>query len=195
MGQEKNGKDISGKQGKANGKQGGKEGAGKEGKKKNSKSSTFVVLFLCVILSLAYSSMVATLGKAAFRTVEKNPELIGMAAAMSDVRLKKDVQHVHYGLRELTQLEPKSYKYINEDYNTTHHLGLMAQDLQEIMPELVVNIDNQISSDFRSELPEDIRQDSFYGIKYHELIPILINSIKELKTEVDQLKASSSIYS
>ncbi len=53
------------------------------------------------------------------------------------------------------------------------HYGLIAQDLQELYPDLVYEGD-----------------DGFLGIHYTGIIPLLIQSIKELKTEVDELRNS-----
>jgi F0F1-type ATP synthase membrane subunit c/vacuolar-type H+-ATPase subunit K len=182
----------SGKQGKPSGKQGkpsGKQGSEQKNQKKGSnKSYSMVSLCLCVCLSIVYSLMIGYLGGAAIKTVGDNPQLLQMAAMGSDTRLKKNVKNVNYGLKELTQLQPKSYNYVYEQDSTTRHLGVMAQDLKQIMPELVVEIDPRKTEQFRNTLPENIRDETLYGVKYQELVPVLINAIKELKEEVDTLK-------
>jgi hypothetical protein len=212
MGQPKGGKGggkPAGKQGgkqggKPAGKQGGKQNAkqankqsgktnkqaGKNQKKADTKSYSSVSSGICLCLSIMYSSVIAYLGGTAIKTVGENPELIRMAAMASDSRLKKNVKQMNYGLNEITQLEPKSYNYITEQDKTTRHLGLMAQDLQEVMPELVLELDdsNNKSTTFRNSLPKELREESLYGVKYQELVPVLINAIKELKHEVDTLK-------
>ena len=132
--------------------------------------------------------MLGYLGGAAIKTVGDNPQLLQMAAMGSDVRLKKNVKQMNYGLKELSQLEPKSYNYITEQDTTVRHLGIMAQDIQKVMPELVVELDTQKSTAFRNTLPEDIREETLYGVKYQEIVPVLINAVKELKQEVDMLK-------
>ena len=53
------------------------------------------------------------------------------------------------------------------------HFGLVAQDLQKIYPELVYEDDN-----------------GYLSVNYTEIIPLLIQSIKELKAEVDGIKDS-----
>jgi hypothetical protein len=66
--------------------------------------------------------------------------------------------------------------------------GLIAQDVQPILPETV-------SSTWNEQL-----QDNSYGISYTSLIPVLIKAIQEqeqviqsLKTEVDRLKTHLNI--
>ena len=51
------------------------------------------------------------------------------------------------------------------------HYGLIAQELQEIYPDLVIE-----------------GQDGYLGVNYVELVPILIRSIQELKQELDDVK-------
>lgn len=189
-GQKSGGKGGADKGGKAGAKSSQKTGKNqaKSEKKGNNKSSSMVSSLMCSCLIVVYSLMIGYLGGTAIKTVGENPELIGMAAKMSDIRLKKNIKHVTYGLKELSQLEPKSYNYVNENDNTTRHIGVMAQDLQRVMPELVVELDQNKTNSFRNTLPENLRQETLYGVKYQEIVPVLINAIKELKEEVDCLK-------
>lgn len=55
------------------------------------------------------------------------------------------------------------------------HFGLLAQELQEIYPNLVVK-----------------GQDGYLGINYIELVPVLIRSIQELKAELDEVKGAGN---
>ena len=55
------------------------------------------------------------------------------------------------------------------------HYGLIAQELQEIYPDLVVE-----------------SQDGFLAINYMEIIPLLIRSVQELKTELDATKNANA---
>jgi len=55
------------------------------------------------------------------------------------------------------------------------HYGLSAQQLQTIYPDLVRK-----------------GQDGYLGVNYVELVPILIQSIQELKAELDEVKGSGS---
>ena len=57
---------------------------------------------------------------------------------------------------------------------TKKHFGLIAQDLQKIYPELVY---------------EDT--DGYLSVNYTGLIPLLIQSVKELKAEIDALKTTN----
>ena len=101
-------------------------------------------------------------------------------ATSSDKRLKKNVQALNYGLQSILNLIPVSYNWIDPSQSTKTQLGLIAQDTRKVIPE-IVNGD---------ESKEKL------SINYTELIPVLINAIKEQQTkidaqqkEIDELKA------
>ena len=85
----------------------------------------------------------------------------------SDARLKKNILPLTYGLNEIMKLEPVSYNW--KDNSGDNKIGLIAQDVRKIIPQVVVG----------DESKENI------GMNYAELVPVLINAVKELKTELD----------
>lgn len=87
----------------------------------------------------------------------------GSIVHASDRRLKKDIETLPYGLKEILQLQPKAYNWKNRE-QTNKSLGLIAQEVQTIIKEVVITQDNEQKT---------------LGISYTELIPILINAIKE----------------
>ncbi|MDP5082566.1 MAG: tail fiber domain-containing protein, partial [Winogradskyella sp.] len=87
----------------------------------------------------------------------------GSTIHASDKRLKEDIENLDYGLKEVLQLQPKQYFWKNKEQNKKS-LGLIAQDVQPIINEIVNIQDDEIQT---------------LGISYTELIPILINAIKE----------------
>lgn len=89
----------------------------------------------------------------------------GSVVHSSDRRLKKDITPLSYGLNEILQLEPKSYFWKDRE-QSNKSLGLIAQDVQPILKELVNQND----------------KDGMLSINYTELIPLLINAIKEQQT-------------
>ncbi len=89
----------------------------------------------------------------------------------SDRRLKTNIHALPYGLAEVKRLNPVSYNWIDEK-NSGNKIGLIAQEVKKIIPEVVVG----------NEATETL------GMNYAEMVPVLINAIKELKNKVDVLK-------
>lgn len=81
----------------------------------------------------------------------------------SDRRLKQDINNLSYGLDEILQLVPKTYYWKNRD-QSKKSLGLIAQDVQSIISEIVNTADDDIKT---------------LSISYTELIPVLIKAIQE----------------
>jgi enhancing lycopene biosynthesis protein 2 len=96
----------------------------------------------------------------------------------SDRRVKENIQDTISlnSLDKILQVNVKTYNFI-KDSNKVNHTGIIAQELKEIIPEAVV-----VSK--KEEL------DDFHSIHYTELVPHLINCIKELHKEVQDLKES-----
>lgn len=87
----------------------------------------------------------------------------------SDARLKTNILPIQYGLAEVMNMAPVSF-----DWKTggQSKIGFLAQDLEEIIPEVV----------FRPENPDEA-----WGVNYPDLIPVLVNAIQEQQeTIVDQ---------
>jgi trimeric autotransporter adhesin len=95
----------------------------------------------------------------------------------SDERLKDNVQVITDALLKLGQIRGVEFDWNNlqepEDgyFVRKHDIGVIAQEVEKILPEVVA-----------------IREDGIKAVKYDRLIPLLIEAIKELKAEVDQLK-------
>ncbi|HEY5564258.1 MAG TPA: tail fiber domain-containing protein [Rhodothermia bacterium] len=97
-------------------------------------------------------------------------------AQPSDIRLKEDVHDLTYGLRELLGLQPVSYRF--KDYPSQPRIGLIAQEVQSVVPEVVY-----LSPERRESL-----QPRYYSINYGELVPLLIGSIQEQQVAIESLQ-------
>lgn len=91
----------------------------------------------------------------------------------SDRDYKKDIKASDLGLNFVDQLNPVTFKYKKGERT---HYGLIAQEVEKTVNEMGID-----TTDF-AVITKD---DNGYGMRYTELIPILIKSIQELN---DKLK-------
>jgi len=110
----------------------------------------------------------------------------------SDRRDKENIRNTKYGLKEIMQMRPVSFNW-RDNPNQGKKLGLIAQELEEIVPEVVKTHDYKII-DEETGRKEKVELERL-GVYYSDLIPVLIKAIQEqqktieeLKTEVDALK-------
>lgn len=101
-----------------------------------------------------------------------------ITAYFSDDRLKTRLGHIENALDKVTSLVG-FYHEANETaqqlgYKPVREVGLSAQDVQKILPEVV------------APAPID---EQYLTIRYERLVPLLVEAIKELKAEVDLLKS------
>ena len=94
----------------------------------------------------------------------------------SDERLKKDVRTFPPVLNRIARLRPVSYRWRAEEYPEFHFgsskaFGLVAQDVGKVFPEMV-----------------STGQDGFKRVNYSELPYLMLQAIRELKAENDDLK-------
>jgi Chaperone of endosialidase len=100
--------------------------------------------------------------------------------AASDVRLKTNITPIDIGLQEILQLNPVTFSW-KKDSNGTLHYGLVAQEVEKVIPDAVT----------RSAIVTDDTPDGQLNMKYEELIPILVKSIQELNAKVESLENES----
>ena len=92
---------------------------------------------------------------------------------MSDRRLKTNVEDLDYGLSDIEKLRTVAYNW-KEDPNGQVKLGLIAQEVLEVIPEVV-----NVGDDANQTL----------GVRYSNLIPVLIKAIQEQQKIIVQLMA------
>lgn len=88
----------------------------------------------------------------------------------SDRRLKENIKDISYGLSEVLRLDPVEFSW-KKDSTRANNLGFIAQDLEKILPEVVTKKD-----------------DEYMAVNYAEIIPVLVNSIKEQQEIIDALR-------
>ena len=112
-----------------------------------------------------------------------------ITAYYSDIRLKKDKKEIENPLDKVLSLNGFLYKpnelvkELNPDIKDEQNIGLSAQEVQEILPEAVKPAPFDIDENGNS-----ISGDNYLTIQYEKLVPLLVESIKELKAEIEELK-------
>ena len=94
----------------------------------------------------------------------------------SDERLKKDIEPLENGTDKVMQLKPCSYKWKTQtDEDTEKHVGFIAQEVEEVLPE-VVN---------ENEYPDGSK---YKGVSTTDMIPYLIKMNNELENRLKKLE-------
>ena len=108
-------------------------------------------------------------------------------ASVSDVRDKTEIEDLQYGLNFLDNIRPVEFTWdrrplhpgdLTNPTNGTRKAGFIAQELLESMP----NGENEILDLVTESNPERIEA------KYASLIPVMVKAIKDLKSEVQELR-------
>jgi hypothetical protein len=117
----------------------------------------------------------------------------------SDKREKESISELQYGLKELMLLRPVTFKWnkktigatVLEEDKKELKLGLIAQEVQQVLPEVVQT--------HNWEPISEQRPDEFHlvpmrrlGMSYHEITPVIIKSIQEQQGQIETLR--STIY-
>ena len=135
-----------------------------------------------VTFSGANATVAGTLASGALTVTGAITATSEITAYFSDSRLKNFSGKIENALNKVVQLNgyyftenevAKSLGFTNDE----RQVGVSAQEVFAILPEVVAAapIDNQ-----------------YMAVRYEKLVPLLIEAIKELKAELDELKNNSS---
>jgi hypothetical protein len=93
----------------------------------------------------------------------------------SDIRLKDNIEVIKGSLDKIDGIRGVEFDWNEKSpgwaQERGHDIGVIAQEVQKVIPEIV------------SE-----RKNGYLGVDYKRLVPLLIESVKELKQEVEDLK-------
>ena len=102
----------------------------------------------------------------------------------SDRNFKTNISDLNLGLSLVKKLKPSQYNYKIDNDNTPVMYGLIAQELEESLTSEGIT---KNSTQLIQHHPTD-NSESDYDVDYTKLVPILINSIKELATKLEALE-------
>jgi hypothetical protein len=98
-----------------------------------------------------------------------------VAFSSSDKRLKENIQTLQDSLSKVINLNGVEFDWIEETKiahgHEGHDYGIIAQEVQAIMPEAVRT-----------------NSTGYLAVRYEKLIPLLIEAIKEQQKQIDELK-------
>jgi hypothetical protein len=111
----------------------------------------------------------------------------------SDEKFKEGVQDYSGALERVMKVRPRTYTYKSgkdlDRYNFSagRHYGFVAQELEEVFPELVTTVVQPADRDDKGNLKNEATE--YKGIKTMEMIPILLQAIQEQQKRIDELQA------
>ena len=111
-----------------------------------------------------------------------------VTAYYSDRRLKNIIGNIDNPLEKLQQINGIYYTQneLAEEMGYKHYdrqVGLVAQEVEVILPEAV-----KIAAFDRHPEKESKSGENYLTIQYEKLVPLLVEAIKELKQQLDELK-------
>jgi hypothetical protein len=92
--------------------------------------------------------------------------------AFSDKRLKTDISNIENGLDKVMRMQGVYYKR-NDVEDARTQIGVLAQDMETVLPEVVLTADDEMKTK---------------SVDYGKLVSVLIEAVKELKAEINELK-------
>lgn len=95
-----------------------------------------------------------------------------IAYSSSDERLKDDITPISGCLDKVLSLDAIEFDWNDKQQTYTgHDIGLIAQQVQKIAPEIVTE-----------------REDGYLAMKYEKMIPLLVGATQEQNAQLDELE-------
>ena len=110
-----------------------------------------------------------------------------ITAFFSDERLKEDIVIITDALDKVNSIRGVHYTpndvAVTYGYRKDRKVGVIAQDIEKVLPEVVVDAPFDIDENGNSKSGENYKT-----VQYDRLVPLLIEAIKELSIEIEDLK-------
>ena len=94
----------------------------------------------------------------------------GVYTALSDINKKKNFEKSNLGLETVLKLKPTLYNMISQSDHEAKELGLIAQEVKDIIPQAYQESGN------------------FIGLNYQAIVVTLVKAIQDLNTKIENLK-------
>ena len=124
-------------------------------------------------VTFSIGQAVATTSAVTFASVSATGDVI--AYASSDRRLKDNIKNIENPIEKVQQLNGVTWEWnsnADELQQSLPTVGVIAQEVEEVLPQLVHN-----------------RENGYKGVDYAKLTGLLIEAIKEQQKQIDELKS------
>jgi|TARA_B110000902_G_scaffold37080_1_gene39074 hypothetical protein len=91
----------------------------------------------------------------------------------SDKRLKDNISPIPWAVDKVKALGGYSFDWNDKSEHEGHDIGVIAQEVEEVLPELVVT-----------------REDGYKAVSYEKIVALLIEAIKDQQLQIDALKSN-----
>jgi hypothetical protein len=98
----------------------------------------------------------------------------GAYTALSDINKKKDFESSTIGLNAILGLKPTLYRMKDEDESVEKHLGFIAQEVKEFIPQAYIQTKGE--------------KEDFIGLDDRPIIAALVKAIQEQQSQIEELK-------
>ena len=93
----------------------------------------------------------------------------------SDYRLKNNINTIENALDKVDQMRGVEFDWNDkQDSWEGHDIGVIAQEVEKVVPEIVIE-----------------RDDGYKAVNYQKLTALLVQAVKELKEEIKELKKTN----
>ena len=112
-------------------------------------------------------------------------DIIAYSSTISDKRLKDNVTTIENPLDKIKALRGVEYDWNNGSKKGKHDLGLIAQEVEEVIPEII--------SEHTLPFVEGDDDTLYKTVDYEKMVAVLIEGMKEQQTQIDSLKTEIEI--
>ena len=110
-------------------------------------------------------------------------DVVAYSSTVSDKRLKENITTIDNALDKVMELRGVEYDWTATSRKGTHDIGLVAQEVEEVLPELVT--EHELCT---GEFGGEGNEKAFKTVNYDKMVGVLIEAIKEQQQQINELK-------
>ena len=130
---------------------------------------------LLISMSATNGVIISTLATGA--SIDVGADITGkLQLNVSDYRLKKNIEPIPNALDKVLHMDGVNFEWKSKNEGNDHfaggtgkRIGLIAQDVEKVVPEVV------------------FQKDGYYGMNYTPIVALLVEAIKEQQPQIDEL--------